>query len=557
LQGNVYTIGTFADTVDFDPGPNVYNLTIGSVFISKLTSAGNLVWVKNIYGMSLAEGKSLGIDALGNVYITGYFGGTLDFDPGIGLFNMTSAGNEDVFIFKLDSLGNFKWAKRLGGSSDDKAYSLAVDLLENSYTTGGFYHSVDFDPNAGIFNLATSNSTNEHAYILKLDSSGNFVWAKSFTCIGNSYSCEGHAITLDNHNNVYTTGLLYGVADFDPDTSNYILPSDDAFFSKLDSSGHFVWAASIGSPSGGYILTSSIAVDSSYNVYSTGYISGIMDFNPDFSLFDYVTANANDAYIFKLGPCLINSDSLTTTSCSSYTLNGQTYTANGMYVQTLVNVGGCDSVFTLHLTINNASSSIVTHSACYAYTFNSQTYTASGIYTQTFTNAVSCDSVVTLDVTINSAHIGVTQSGITLTANANGANYQWVSCPSYAPISGAIIQNYTAAVDGDYAVIISQSGCIDTPSCYTVIGVGIDELTSSNSMQVSPNPTNGVFNISSNEGFKNASINTVNVTGEIVLEKDHLEERSFVVDISDKAKGIYFIEMKVGEKRERMKIIKE
>lgn len=110
--GKVYTVGYFSNTVDFDPGAGVLNLTapggggFPDIFIVKIDPDGNLIWAKNMGGTSRDEGYSIAVDASGNVYTTGYFAGTSDFDPGPSVFNITSAGEDNIFVSKLDASGN-------------------------------------------------------------------------------------------------------------------------------------------------------------------------------------------------------------------------------------------------------------------------------------------------------------------------------------------------------------------------------------------------------------------------------------------------------------------
>jgi hypothetical protein len=106
-DGNVYSTGIFQDVVDFDPGPATFNLnTIGSgvfsgdIFVSKLDSAGNFVWAKKMGGPEIDLGAAITHDVDGNIYVTGGFRNTADFDPGPGIYNMTAAGNTDVFVVK-------------------------------------------------------------------------------------------------------------------------------------------------------------------------------------------------------------------------------------------------------------------------------------------------------------------------------------------------------------------------------------------------------------------------------------------------------------------------
>src|SRR5262249_36288313 len=154
-SGNVYTTGYFTGTADFDPDAGVFNLTAAGsfdIFVSKLSASGNFVWAKVMGGGSDDLGQSISVDASGNVCTTGYFTGTADFDPGAGVFNLTAAGYYDIFVSKLDASGNFAWAKAIGGTGGDEGYSIAIDSSGNVYTTGAFGGTVDFDPNAGVFN---------------------------------------------------------------------------------------------------------------------------------------------------------------------------------------------------------------------------------------------------------------------------------------------------------------------------------------------------------------------------------------------------------------------
>ena len=156
-SANIYTVGEFGGTVDFDPGIGVYNLTAAgpeSIFISKLDSAGNFVWAKAMGGTNIDFSQSIVLDASGNVYTTGTFRWTVDFNPGAGTYNLSNNGQENTFISKLNTDGHFVWAKQMGGTyPNDAGKSIAVDELENVYTTGNFTDSADFDPGVGVYNL--------------------------------------------------------------------------------------------------------------------------------------------------------------------------------------------------------------------------------------------------------------------------------------------------------------------------------------------------------------------------------------------------------------------
>jgi hypothetical protein len=221
--GNIYFSGKFGGTVDFDPGPSVYNLVSNggfinesNAFVCKLNSSGNFIWAKGM-GYSTAEAVSLKLGAGGKVYTTGGYYGVADFDPGAGVFNLTSAGANDIFVSALDVSGNFVWAKSMGGTNNDESFGLATDPAGNVYTTGRFRGTVDLDPGPASFSLTAF--ANDDIFVSKLDAQGNFLNAGQ---MGGTDGEIAFAIAADNIGNVYTTGYYRSApADFDPGPGTY------------------------------------------------------------------------------------------------------------------------------------------------------------------------------------------------------------------------------------------------------------------------------------------------------------------------------------------------
>jgi hypothetical protein len=300
-SGNVYTTGFFWNTIDFDPGPGTFDLTSAGwsdIFVCKLDTNGDFVWAKAMGGTLYDNGYGISLDTSGNVYITGYFQGTADFDPGPGTAQLTSTGELDIFISKLDTNGDFVWAKGIGGAIEDRGYGLSIDTSGNVYTTGFFQGTVDFDPGPGTFDLI--NASGYDIFISKLDTNGNFVWAKA---MGGTLDCEGRGLSVDTSGNVYSTGYFRGAVDFDPgDMTTEILTSigssQDIFVSKLDTNGDFIWAKAMGGTlnDNGY----GISVDTSGNVYTSGYFQDTADFNPGTGTFDLISEGSNDIFVSKL-----------------------------------------------------------------------------------------------------------------------------------------------------------------------------------------------------------------------------------------------------------------
>jgi hypothetical protein len=309
-DGNVYTTGTFRGTADFDPGPATFNLVAAGdrdIFISKLDPAGALIWAIRFGSTGNDEGMGITTDTAGNVYITGKFEDTVDFDSGAGIFNLTSMGVHDIFITKLDASGAHIWTKQVGGDDEQWANAIAVDKSGNVYTTGWITRTTpatsgtaDFDPGPGVYNL-TSNAYN-NAFILKLDASGNFVWAKQIEA-GNS---EGYGIVLSD-GYVYTAGGFSSYADMDPSpAATYMFHTliADVYILKLDTAGNFVWARQIGGDNINvlsFCFATSIALDAQENVFTSGPYFGDPDFDPDTTVnYNLPATGISEGFLSKL-----------------------------------------------------------------------------------------------------------------------------------------------------------------------------------------------------------------------------------------------------------------
>ena len=155
------------------------NFVLCSVFLLALpTRSQTLSWARQIGGTLNDEGYAVAVDASGNVYTTGYFNGTVDFDPGPGTANLTSNGAEDIFITKMNASGNIVWAKNMGGATAEYGRSIAVDASGNIYCTGSFTGTGDFDPGPSTYNLTSAGSSD--IFICKLSSSGDLLWAQRY-----------------------------------------------------------------------------------------------------------------------------------------------------------------------------------------------------------------------------------------------------------------------------------------------------------------------------------------------------------------------------------------
>jgi uncharacterized repeat protein (TIGR01451 family) len=301
--GNVYVIGNFQGTVDFDPEIGILNITsqgsADNVFIQKLSPSGSLVWVKSIGGTGSCFSSGISVDALQNVYITGTFNDTVDFDPGAGVLNLSTMGSSQFFVEKLNSNGDLLWATATVGHT----YSISTDAFGGVYTTGRFQGTVDFDPGVGVLNLISSGG--QDFFVQKLDSNGHLSWAQKVGGVGVDY---GNSIDNDDAGNVYITGFFDSNIDFDPGPGilNLGVPGGghELFVQKLDSAGNLLWAKSFEHANNSYAVEgNAIVSDKHGNSYITGHFRGIVDFDPGPGVLNLGTASGaagRDIFIQKL-----------------------------------------------------------------------------------------------------------------------------------------------------------------------------------------------------------------------------------------------------------------
>jgi len=398
---NVLVGGAFSGTQDFDPGPGTFMATANTpnfddMFVLKLNSAGNFVWFRQVRNLGTSQHQEFGLETDGqdNVYFAGNFTQSMDFDPGINLVTLTTFnGGDNGFILKLDAQGNYAWAKQFTGAGSSKLFGLEVDTDGSVYTTGGFNSTIDFDPGPTVYLL---NAPIRSCFISKLDKDGNFIYAKKFE--GEAF---GQSLALDANKNLYVNGGFHGTVDFDPGAGIYNLAIGQLFTVKLNTSGNFVWAAGYICDPTNYFesIYSGIKVDIRNNVYITGSFPVTVDFDPNAPVYNVTPSGFWDMYLHKLSQCKSALNIITTTTCSDYVLNGITYTATGIYYQTMNGLTGCDSVIELHLTVTKKMSTLDINT-CNAYVWDGQTLSTTGTYSDTFHLANGCDSIAQINLTI-------------------------------------------------------------------------------------------------------------------------------------------------------------
>lgn len=301
---NVYVTGGFSGATLAFGGTTLTRLGGNDAFVAKFDSAGNVLWAKNFGGAGVSiNGRSVGVDGSGNVYVGGNFSGSNTTSPA-----MTLRGSSDYFVIKLDSSGNVLWSKNFGpGSAWDLNRAMYVDSSGNAFIVGSL--------TANWTSPALTLIGSTDAFMLKLDSSGNVVWARNFGgAVANARSWE---VTADSSGNLYTTGY-FNTANMTTPAVSLAGGSLDAYLIKLDSSGTPIWARSYGG-TGASVIPGGLAVDSSGYVYAG---------------FHFTNANLTTPAVTKLGTTdalLIRVDpSGSTDWARSYGGAGASFNVNGV-----------------------------------------------------------------------------------------------------------------------------------------------------------------------------------------------------------------------------------
>ncbi|MCS7027873.1 MAG: SBBP repeat-containing protein [Bacteroidia bacterium] len=303
-SGNIYVTGIFTGTVDMDPGPALVPLIpvgMTDIFVAKYSPAGSLIWAKQIGGPGQETGYSIVLDNTGNIYVTGVFENTVDFDPGPSAYDLTAVGGFDIFTLKLDPSGGFLWVNQCGGPEDEFSLNIALDNTGNLYIGGIFDGIVDFDPSPSVFSL---NPIGRDLFIVKFTAStGAFQWAKRFASTTTTSFCNIGGLALDAAGNFYVTGGFGGTVDFDTGSGTYTLTSMGAqanlFVCKLDNTTALTWIKQVGA-SGATVSGRDLQIDNLNNVIVTGSFQGSCDFDPGAGTFNLTSNGLSDAFILKL-----------------------------------------------------------------------------------------------------------------------------------------------------------------------------------------------------------------------------------------------------------------
>lgn len=545
--GNIFTTGNFKDTVDFNPNTGINNLISSGnwdVFIQKLDTNGNFLWAKQFGGVNNDHSLSLKLDTSGNIYTTGNFKESVDFNPGTGSFNLTSIGDYDIFIQKLDNNGNFIWANRIGGISQDKCWSMDLDALGNIYTTGFFREAVDFDPGLGTaFLFSTSGGTD--TYIQKLNNNGELIWAKK---IGGIYFDEGQEITVDNADNIYLTGDFEGVADFDPGTGISNLTSvgnKDAYVLKLSQCypdpfdfdlaalpnlTHQCLVDTLNAPTasnGCHTFSGTTSTSFPISTLGTTVVTWTYD-------------DGNGTSISQNQQVIVTGD-VTSPEPDSTSLPALSALCEIPTVDAPTAVDNCSGALT-------ATSSV-------SFPLTDQSINQ---IVWTFDDGNGNTSTQNQAINWTTMDLSTSLNNFTISASNSNATYQWLNCDNgYSPISGENNASFTATANGNYAVELIENGCVDTSDCVSITTIGVNEFEQTIKLVVYPNPSSDVFNLTFEDIIEHGTLTITDIQGKLVQEKTIDNTSSTSIHLKDEVAGVYLLTLRTQNSQKTWELIKK
>lgn len=485
-NGNVIITGSYGGTLGIVFGQ--YTLTGNGFYLTKYDPIGNVQWAKKANGNNAAVGNSLKIDNLGNSYVTGSFYSNAIF----GTYTLSNPNGNAVFVAKFDDAGNVVWAKNSNGLGIiDKGQSLAIDKDKNIYVTGWF------SGNQIVFDTYTLTNTGSNGYydvfVVKYDSTGNVLWAKS---AGGNTSDYGNSIDVDNNGNSYLTGQFNSSISF----GTYTLVNSggtSAYVVKFDPFGNVLWAKSVGENSYG----NGIAISSSGKIYLTGY--------------------------FGYTPIVFGTNTLTAIGGVDFFLLKYDELGNEVWAKSY---GGMTHDRGTAISIDpNGKINAVGIFDSPTINFSTYTLTNNGLTNILISKFDSLGNCISADAVGGDSR----EYCSSVVAGANEELYiaGVFSSPSISFGSNTITKPGLA---NNYDIFIAKSG----------LSVGIKEnQNKKENYQIIPNPSSGQFKIVFN-GSKVKEVTIQSITGKIVYQILIYEDDFIDVNLSNLSKGLYFLNLK-------------
>lgn len=296
--GNVYVTGHSNSEAPQFGATALANQGSYDVYVTKLdATTGNFLWARGIGGINQDTAGGLNVSPAGDVYITGSFYDTVDFDPSAAISNLTAAGAADAYVLKLDTQGDFVWARQFSSPYDDFGGRVVLGNDGHIYATGTFRNTADFGEPGDPLLVTSTTAETAAIFVAKLEeSTGNTVWADQ---IGGTGAVTAARVAADGAGSLYVAGRFVDSVSLGVGTLTSA-GGQDGFISKWDTDGNVVWADQIASGPGN-VTPGTLQLDAAGNPLLAYAFDGTVDFDPGPSAVNLTSIDAaNDGAVVKL-----------------------------------------------------------------------------------------------------------------------------------------------------------------------------------------------------------------------------------------------------------------
>lgn len=589
-NGNPILLGEFSGTVDFDMNTSsAYTLTSVATdnFLVRISALGLFNWARhyqlsNVFNNVI--GDNVDVDANNNIYLTGAFSGTKNFNNGGTAFNMVATGDVDGFVEKLDNTGTQQWCFRFGGSTPGFNYTgghcISIENSGQIDLIGSMRVVNDFDPSPYDSTSTAPFGSFYNSFIAKYNQLKTLTVATPSLCAGNTLTVPYSINGTCNVGNIFTAQLSDATGSFaspvsigtisaiSSGTITATVPSTVAY-----GTNYRVRVVSSNPVQNGERNNSNILINNAPSVLSSP-SSKTVCINANTSFTSAVSSNSTTVQWY------FNSSPVSTATLSSLALTSVQASNSGNYYLTVTNGCGSANSNTVTLTVNNPSvtvsgllsvcagqSTTLTASGAINYSWNTgsnsssitATPSSNTNYTVTGVDAQGCIDTETLTVVLNalptvsvSTSNAIICTGETSTLTATGANtYSWNTTSSGSAIVVNPTTNTVYTVTGTDA-----NGCSNSSTITQSVSLctGITQLVNESSVSVFPNPFSDVITIKNT--FENSSIVIVDVLSKVVFEKEIVSSETSI-DLSELKTGFYQLMVKGESNSYTQKIIKQ
>jgi hypothetical protein len=524
-------------------------------WVVKLNSTGTIQWQKT-FGGTHNNGATIEIDGNddlqkviqtsdGGYMVAGFSSSGINGDKTDSNRSGIESFDNDYWVLKLDATGNILWQKTIGGSDDDRLYSL-IQTLDGGYLLGGqSFSNISGDKTTNVYGIADY-------WVVKLSAAGTIQWDKNFG--GDENDILWSMCQLADSSYVLAGQSFSTNTGIKTDTSR---GSSDYWVVKINAQGNLLWNKAYGGDDYDWATDVIPTQDGGLLIHGNSRSANSGDKTEmGWGDVDYWTIKTDAMGTIQWQKALggnwidqtFHSGLALETNQGDFVLGGYSFSGiSGNKTDT--SRGGFGDYWIVKIFEDCPDTTEIAGTVCsaqgYLLPWGTTVYTG-GTYTNVYPPVIEgskCDSVVTVTLT-GLVDTAVTVTDSTLTAQDPSATYQWIDCSTGLPVSGATSASFTAPANtGSYAVIVTANGCSDTSDCYDLGILGISGTELNRQFSIYPNPANTKVHILNKSGIKLQSISITNILGAKVYQSNAINKRIMDIDVAQLPSGIYTLQV--------------